>query len=675
MRTVKSLLMKPEIVIEYSHLPLLPTTTTATTGLVVEPFCQPCTNGDGSMKSVSLSSPSTRPSNNNNNHKDTTKLWRGSVLGEYVVEGVEGTLAGQIANPVRARRKQDQLRSMLQCILALLFRTVLVTDHPKEDGRDKEDVPTRGNEEPVPGCDNMPPMNCSDARDVSSKQQRDESLQLTTKEQRWDATLVDFGGGSGHLAIPLACLVPRCRVIVVDLSKQALDLLKVKAKRRQQTRDENEPTHKDSQSLSYPSTILDKHNDQQMDTQNQRRNDDSHRPSDSSEHHRCSYSCLETTSIPNLFTFPGSVEAFGDYLRNPGNEDLKVDVGIALHLCGEATDVALRTCGQIQATALVFCPCCVGKLNRKRKNPYVWQATGQNKPTVTYPQSRLFQTVLTHRSSQDNPQHQEKSLESFQTNGGDFVKEEDWNSLVKAADYGESTTLMTQQASINNGKKSFAGATRRTAKALLETDRRLFLQEEYGYTTALTRMEPWDASPKNDIVLAWKPSNVNEKDIGKDSSWLSPNPACLVDLDATKEHLFLSCEESKSTKTRDDAIVGANETRQVNTQYSQERVAIDWTPEEKDEIRGKISDFLNQSLVVPVSTTKVGHSPPPKLDVTTSASNESVLVFPTGMGRRRRKLIHYVAEQMNLAHWTVGSKKSDKTVAVARSRPPRQKQV
>ena len=39
--------------------------------------------------------------------------------------------------------------------------------------------------------------------------------------------------------------------------------------------------------------------------------------------------------------------------------------------------------------------------------------------------------------------------------------------------------------------------------------------------------------------------------------------------------------------------------------------------------------------------------------------------FPTGMGSRKRKLIHYVAEQMNLKHWGIGNKNAEKTVVVS----------
>ena len=72
---------------------------------------------------------------------------------------------------------------------------------------------------------------------------------------------------------------------------------------------------------------------------------------------------------------------------------------------------------------------------------------------------------------------------------------------------------------------------------------------------------------------------------------------------------------------------------------------VDWTSAEEDEIRQKISEFLSAH----------------------PDSNE-VLLFPTRMGGRYRKLIHFVAEQMQLEHWSHGKKVAEKTVAVSRIR-------
>ncbi|KAL7564183.1 hypothetical protein ACA910_021613 [Epithemia clementina (nom. ined.)] len=601
--------------------------------------------------------------------------------------GGGGSSSGYILDPMRARRKEQQLQNMIQCIVALLYRVVLLShDRSRHDW---------------------------ESRSRSSNKSDNESASAS-----WDATLVDFGGGSGHLAISLALLLPHCRIIVVELSQRSLQLLHQKADfqlRRQCRRKQPQPQSTQRQQEATASSQPE--------------------PSSSSKcHFESSNSTakresggglvLQQSSIPNLYTFHGSIEAFAAANNNNNNNNsafCNLDIGIALHLCGEATDVALRACGQANAQALVFCPCCVGKLNAGKKNPYVWQATGQNTPTVTYPQSSVVQTVFDKRKQQQQQQQQQQQ------------SEKDWNVLAKAADYGDEEEdsgdtvngIGGGGAAIRNSNSSFFGrnnATRRMAKALLETDRLLFLQERYGYETALTRMEPWDATPKNDILLAWKMTtrttatepNMSQQsahhhqqswlDMNKNNNyfysqhrskphhpssswWLEPNPKCLMDMEATKQHLFPSTQQAlpsftSTTTTTTGAIPLTNPTFQ-DQQYSKDAVecAAPSLEEEEEEIFQQITAFFNKHPKQEEEEEEKAAKETQErgMDVGDSYNDKNkcgerqgdtraVLVFPTGLGRRRRKLIHYVAEQMQLAHWCVGRKKGDKTVAVARPR-------
>jgi Methyltransferase domain/R3H domain len=350
-------------------------------------------------------------------------------------------------------------------------------------------------------------------------------------------TIVDFAGGSGHLSIPLALLLPHCHVIVVDLKAHSLQMVHTKA-----LQFSNPDVSSDL--FSYP------------------------RDSHVTQHDRTLRPCH---GIPNLSTYQSSIEEYS----------FPFDLGISLHACGEASDWVLRVCGQCAGNAapLIMAPCCVGKLNRKVRNPYIYHATGQNLPTLTYPQSNAFQMHCQENS----------------TTPGEW-----WDVLARAAEHSDGTVHM----------RSSRHATRRTAKALLEMDRLEFLQEQYGYQTAMVRMDPWEASPKHDILLAWK---LDE--------W-SPFRTCGAHLD----------EESNS-----DVQSACNyllETDKMNSEY------VDWTREEQLSVEDAIVRFLQ--------------------------SSEPSYVFPTRMGNRKRKLIHYVAHQFGLRHWPVGDKDSMKTVAVAK---------
>ena len=427
---------------------------------------------------------------------------------------VLGTGRGQLSDLTRAVRKENQLRSLMRCVVAML---------PKEKSR------------------------------------------TTT-------TIVDFGGGTGHLAIPLALLLPQCEVVVVDLKAASLNL--VHQKSLQFVANDDEEKKKKQACFSYPKQA--------------------------SKRQQPSYDCKKRpcVGIPNLSTYHGPIESYG-----ANEEEDSFDIGVALHACGEASDWVLRVCGRARA-GFVVAPCCVGKLNENKHNPYVFQATGTNMPTVRYPQSTAFGHVLQQQCS------------------GGITQASQWNALAKAADYSDWDEM-----------RSSRNATRRTAKALLEHDRLLFAQETYGYKTALTRMDPWEASPKNDILLGWfdkhndddnnnndnnhSPFGCNNNNTNEVEKGPVEDADCNADIQSTKEHLLESRPIDKDT--------------------------VDWTLAEVEEMREFLAKFVE--------------------------GKERKYIFPTKMGGRRRKLVHHVAEEMGLAHWCHGKLYAEKTVAVAKRAP------
>jgi hypothetical protein len=299
----------------------------------------------------------------------------------------------------------------------------------------------------------------------------------------------------------------------------------------------------------------------------------------------------------------------------------------------------------------------VGKLAVGNKNPYIYQATGRNGPTVTYPQSTAFCQIMGSSSSTTRQAaaattttgggvETETGRSTISTdtattttttnstthddnNNNNHDDDNDWNMLARAADY----SCMPESRTSRN-------AARRTAKALIETDRRLQLQQVAGYQTALVCMDPWECTPKNDILLAWQRENDNSlspsktRTINIHPSLLTLDTACEADIRQTKQHLLVATASSLSLE---------------EAQHGGERDAVDWTWEEEGEIRRQLEEFLHNA------TNNDDH-------------NSAVFVFPTRLGGRKRKLIHYVAAKMKLAHWTHGKKSAEKTVAVARRR-------
>ena len=439
---------------------------------------------------------------------------------------------GDVFNHQRAWRKEMQLANMIQCVLALL------PDHVRHHSAD-------------------------------SKPQ---------KKYR----IVDFAGGTGHLAVPLALLLPQCEVVCVDLKKWSLDLLHRRVDGVVANGDGNEDVED-----------LDKN------TQN-------------GQHKQpCNSNIFQVSQkVPNLSSYLGSIQSYTD----------DFDIGISLHACGEASDCVLRKCLEKKASWVV-CSCCCGKLRRDALNPYTFQSTGGNEKEVLYPQSKTLASFMStkvenNRNCDDESIRRVESAKRF-------------DEIAKAADYSELGDVRKPR-----------NACRRAAKSLVEWDRLLYCKEydaaDNTVHVVLTRMVPWESSTKNDILMGWYDPSCNPyryrgvsdvcKRNGDSVSNMPPDdPSPQVDFQIALQHLFggTSHENDKDSVT----VVTCDQN--------------DWSAEEVTEIQMQLETFMNNYA-------------------------EKTLRFHPGMGSRKRKLIHFVAEKMGLRHWGEGKKDGEKIVVVAR---------
>ena len=164
--------------------------------------------------------------------------------------------------------------------------------------------------------------------------------------------------------------------------------------------------------------------------------------------------------LANVATYEGDIFDF----------DSPFDVGVALHACGEASDLALLK-SHAAGARFVVCPCCVGKVavagseraTRKRNNT-TFNLTGENACRVAYPRSAAVAAVV----------------------GADA-----YGALAAAADFNEASQV--------EGPR---GALRRLSKSWLEHDR-LLAAREGGQCVTLTRLHPPSASPKNHVLFGW----------------------------------------------------------------------------------------------------------------------------------------------------------------------------
>jgi len=211
---------------------------------------------------------------------------------------------------------------------------------------------------------------------------------------------------------------------------------------------------------------------------------------------------------------------------------------------------------------------------------------------------------------------------------------------------------------------------------LLETDRRLFLEKTHGYSTALAKMDPPEVTPKNDILVAWDPEAYRptaadgESGVGGSSYrhpeelFGTPDVGCRVDLEVARAHLLPSTTRGIApgeSSPRHDEPAKQQQQPPPPPPSSSAADRNDWTREEEASIEATIRAFFRDGESDGNGATGGGNDD----------DDDEILVFPTRMGGRKRKLIHFVSEKLNLAHWGRGKKVSEKTVAVARRRPPR----
>jgi len=395
--------------------------------------------------------------------------------------------------------------------------------------------------------------------------------------------IVDFGGGSGNLGIPLAILLSKYRgnwnvetfeVVVVDLKRASLELARRRAYMAFTEMNKGlfwkgEDIDNDAKKVLYYETMI-----QDLYV------DDTDANGGMPE---CSE--WECQGLSNLKTYLGDIRSYNE----------QFDLGLALHACGEATDLAMNQCLKNNEAGFVVAPCCVGKLNGNIHNPYVShskrkQNIGQTReniiaPTISYPRSCYFQKTLS-------------------------ISSNEFNQIASAGDYGEVLNMRHSR-----------GACRRAAKTLLEYDRAKWA-EESGYSTILTKMTPLDATPKNDILLGWKSTNISMdfcQLCTKSSSDILNARSHLI---GDRYHEKYNQGDRKEVMLNDDNMV-------------------EWSLTELEEIKSALKIF-QQNV------------------------NESEMRFPPGQGPRKRKLVHHLAETMGLKHFSIGSKKSERSVVVSK---------
>ena len=166
------------------------------------------------------------------------------------------------------------------------------------------------------------------------------------------------------------------------------------------------------------------------------------------------------------------------------------DLGIALHACGPATDIAMELCVQTNAD-FVMIPCCVGKVQ----------------------QSASYLTTNDTDTSREEDSHVATIIQYPRSKiGREQLTREGYDAVAKAADFGhreeedEDKSKKKETKTKTTTTKNLAQwrEERRACKSLVEHDRALACIER-GYKCWLSIMEPKSCSPKNDVIVGRAP--------------------------------------------------------------------------------------------------------------------------------------------------------------------------
>mmetsp|Transcript_3795 Transcript_3795/g.6856 ORF Transcript_3795/g.6856 Transcript_3795/m.6856 type:complete len:300 (-) Transcript_3795:199-1098(-) len=156
------------------------------------------------------------------------------------------------------------------------------------------------------------------------------------------------------------------------------------------------------------------------------------------------------------------------------------DIGISLHACGVATDIAIQKCVLARAV-YVSIPCCVGKIVH-----YDSDRAERSCGDVSYPRSAEYRAA-----------------------GCSLLK---YLVIAKAADYGHhgfDTGGQSEYTDSSDGRSAVGGgadmggaltAARRLAKRVIEQDRNFYARGQ-EYRTFMTVCHPTSCTPKNDVVI------------------------------------------------------------------------------------------------------------------------------------------------------------------------------
>ena len=474
--------------------------------------------------------------------------------------------------------------------------------------------------------------------------------------------IVDFAGGSGPLALPLAALLPSCTVVIVDERSMArVPVLATAhaAARRFKSLPACSRLPLGTERSAFAAWVPRRGAAAALwrlpkiagfvalGQQVKQRSLD------------LAVTRAAAAGLTNVQTWCGDITEY----------DEPFGLGLALHACGEASDLAMRACVEAGARFVVS-PCCVGKLSGSALDPYKFNATGGNVGRIAYPRSKAVAAVLDTQARWRSPTRRPRQRQSPATHSSRGPRTEHGVSLGSRAELRPAWAPAVQPRSLSEAPPNapvplrfghqaydsvacageFAekdqltgarGALRRMCKSWLEHDRQLWAAEQ-SYACHVCRMVPEAASPKNHILCGWPRARPPPRDV-----------AALLATEAVDGTLADAAVLLTLTPTIAGAAGAAGAAADGEAAREEQMgaalAASEWEPEEIAEVEALVRAYATGS------TSGVA-------DGAVDPTEPLVVKAPSS---RRRRLVHYVAEAAGLAHRT----ENKKTVVIRHKGP------
>lgn len=197
---------------------------------------------------------------------------------------------------------------------------------------------------------------------------------------------------------------------------------------------------------------------------------------------------LDMATLSYLFSLfrlgLGNVQFIEDNIQN---FQAPFDVGLSLHACGVATDIAIQKSVQARAVYISI-PCCVGKVAHHDS-----ERAERTCGDITYPRSREYVNVGCTLAEY---LHIARAAD-FGHHGFDDATVDEVSEVVGVQ---KTTCDASSEASQKSAKAEALTDARRLSKRLIEQDRN-FYARGHNYVVHMSLCFPTSCTPKNDILV------------------------------------------------------------------------------------------------------------------------------------------------------------------------------